>query len=1001
MAFEVGNHVRRRATGEVGVVLDLDGQQYCTVSLPSGVHIIPLEELELYAGDALSALLQRRIEESELFSLRLQAELLRHAYRFDPRSGLSNARIEPQLHQIYVAHRVANKLRPRMVLADEVGLGKTIEAGLIVKELLARKVIDRMLVVCPASIQLQWQQELKTKFNEEFRIFDGPAVRYLGRDGSNPWEKENRIICSLPLAARPKNAERIASATWDMVIFDEAHKVRRTWQGKSKYKTTQAYALADELKEGAFGVLLLTATPMQLHPFELYSLLELVEPGLFGSFAQYEQRRRELPRLNELMKLLQSWEKWLPEERSNMVRHYLPILNSVSDRASSLNALDDAKVRNDVATALIARHPLAECLVRNRKTEVGGFTTREAHRLNVTLSEEEQALYEDVTRYTRGGIRWAEETKNQMFGFLMVTYQKMFTSSSQALRTSLGRRVVKLKAEGQPSSQRTALSRPATEDLEDPMELSTVTGLVDDLVWQSPASEVTFLEQLIERLRRVRDSKADVFVNDVVAPVFAVQPNDKLLVFTQFTETQDYLARVLQHFGYSVSIFNGAMSIDEKEAAVLRFKKDTQILISTEAGGEGRNLQFCHQMVNYDLPWNPMRVEQRIGRLDRIGQSQAVVIYNLASLGTIEERVLEVLDTRIHLFEESVGSLDPILGEVEKQFESLVTGGGGADAAFTRWEEDLEHRVRDARERERTMQDFVLDHASFRRDEANLLLNRPPFANHLDLAGYIGRALTYYGGTLEPHAGGGIEIALSPRLSAQLNVRPVHRGVFDPDIARRDEELEFFAFGHPLVEKLVDLPQSDHPLTGCRVVDDVDEPVALEVYYEIRGEGVRTSSTIIRHRVDPTGKVSSVAMRSLAAAGEPHQLSEWPVWLGEAAEQSRRRAQAELQTERVAMKQADDTLREQDLERAHRVVEYRRVRLKTQMEQQASLIAAKEGSSSERERRILPALRGKLTKLRGDLERLEFEHQRDVLAITSRELGVALRVLAAGIVVRQ
>jgi superfamily II DNA or RNA helicase len=983
------------------VVTGLDGSAYCTVALPSGESLIPLDDVALSAGDALAALIDGTLAESGQFLLRLQSLLLLHAYQFDPRSGLSNARVEPQLHQIYIAHRVANKLRPRMILADEVGLGKTIEAGLIIKELIARRLLDRILIVCPASIQLQWQQELKRKFNEDFRLLDGQAVKYLGRNGTNPWAAEDRVICSLNFAARPTNAEHIKEAGWDMIVFDEAHKVRRTWQGPGKYKTTLAYDLAADLKDTAYGALLLTATPMQLHPFELYSLLELVEPGLYGSYSQYEERRRDLPQLNALMKLLQSWETLLPSEREEQLEQHRPLLVELGFFSATSDNLDNQAGREAVVDSLVQRHPMAECLVRNRKAEIGGFTKREAHRVEVRLTDREAELYADVTRYTRDGYRWAQENKNAMVGFLMVSYQKMFTSSSQALRRSLSRRVDKLRGEkGATGRVRGSEVARSSLDLEDPGEISELTALIEDSPWQSINTELAFLTDLIERLGDVRDSKADVLVNKIVDPLFHEQPTEKLLIFTQFIETQEYLSLLLRRFGYDVATFNGKMSLDEKEAAIYRFKQNVPILISTEAGGEGRNLQFCHRMVNYDLPWNPMRVEQRIGRLDRIGQTRPVVIYNLACIGTIEERVLEVLDTRIRLFEESVGSLDPILGEVEKQLENLLRG-DDANRAFDRWELDLEHRVLRARDSERTMQDFILDHASLRRDEANDLLHKLPFADHGDLARYVAQALEYHGGSMHPHVDGGIEIALSPRLATELGVQTsIQRGVFDPQDARSFEQLDFFAFGHPLIEKLIHLDAGAQPLAGAYRGDDLDVPVTLEVYYEIRGDGVRAYSTLVRHRVDERLTVGSEHLALMPKLGKAVHDVEVPSWLGAAAAASRREAHQELESARQRMQGADTSVRDQELARANRIADYRRDRLRAQLNQQQTLVHEKESSGSERDQRILPALRGKVEKLREALERVGFERDREVVAITERRLGISLRVLAAGIVVR-
>ena len=262
-------------------------------------------------------------------------------------------------------------------------------------------------------------------------------------------------------------------------------------------------------------------------------------------------------------------------------------------------------------------------------------------------------------------------------------------------------------------------------------------------------------------------------------------------------------------------MFNGRMSLDEKEESVRSFKAQDQILISTEAGGEGRNFQFCHLMVNYDLPWNPMRVEQRIGRLDRIGQKLPVRIYNLFCEDTVEERVLEVLERRIGLFQESVGSLDPILGEVERDIERLVLSDAAAfDAEFQHYEAALERRVREAREKERTLADFVLDRASLRHDLAIELLEQSPLARWSDLERFAARCLQYFGGTLKDHYEGGQVVSLSPRLMTRLQQRQsTIRGTFDPEVAREREEFPFFAFGHWLVDGLAGLPLTVDPVT--------------------------------------------------------------------------------------------------------------------------------------------------------------------------------------------
>ena len=253
------------------------------------------------------------------------------------------------------------------------------------------------------------------------------------------------------------------------------------------------------------------------------------------------------------------------------------------------------------------------------------------------------------------------------------------------------------------------------------------------------SAEIAELELLIDRLGDVEDSKAEQLLT-ALDELLTEHPDEKVVIFTQFKATQEYLRRQIER-DHRVACFNGSMSIDDKEAAIKLFRGAAQVFISTEAGGEGRNLQFAHIIVNYDLPWNPMKVEQRIGRLDRIGQRRPVFIYNLACAGTVEERVLDVLEHRIRLFTESVGSLDPILGEVEQDIERLVMlNAAKFDVAFSELEEDLEKKTREARENERVLADFVLDRASLRKDRANELLGHDAAGDAQGSRGFVSSA---------------------------------------------------------------------------------------------------------------------------------------------------------------------------------------------------------------------------------------------------------------------
>ena len=1001
---KTGDRVERLVSREVGVVVAERAGGLCEVVFPSGPALLHGDELRPLQADPDAQLADGQLGASLPYLLRLQALYLRHAYRFDPLSGLSNARIEPALHQIYIAHRVSGKLQPRMILADEVGLGKTIEAGLILKELRARAQIQRVLVVCPASLQLQWQQELRSKFNEHFEIIDGAAVKYLGQRGANPWSKRDNVICSLPFAAHPKRVEQIVDAEWDLVVFDEAHRVRRWMQSKTTTKTTQAYRLADELKELTNGLLLLTATPMQLHSFELYSLIELVEPGLFPNFDDYERRRRQLPRLNEAMKTLVSW-RALPAARREVASRELgATFRQLGLAEPAAGNLDDDEHQNAVIDALVEQHPLSEVMVRNRKAELGGFVRRDPHQVHVELTDEEAQLYDDVTDYIREGYNEAVATKNHAVGFLMVTYQKLMASSSHALRTSFQRRIAKLRQKQRVAQEkRVQLTESALDELRDGPELSAARDEVDGLVIDVAAIEfeIQRLEQLVARLGRVRDSKADMLVA-AADKIFEQNADEKMLVFTQFLETQEFIAAALRANGYSVSVFNGSMSLEDKEEAVRAFRDRGQVLIATESGGEGRNFQFCHILVNYDLPWNPMKVEQRIGRLDRIGQKRPILIYNLACAGTIEERVLHVLDQRIGLFEESVGSLDPILGEVETDIERLIMSqAGDFETEFKVFEQDLEAKVLKAREAERTLADFALDRASFRRDEANALLASKPMADHRDLERFVGDALVFYGGLLTDHDEGGSAISVSPHLGARLKTREsATRGVFNPAVAMELEDLPFLAFGHHLIDAIVDLPVTVEPVTtGARRDPTAPGGVSVEVMYEIQAEGAQPSGTLIRHLVGPDLTVRSEAMTTMPAGPADDVHAAVPDWVGPALAASRARFEEEYAAEWSHLQAEADGTRREQLARAHRIFEYRRLRLQLMIDEAQAWISEKEAHGTDRDRRILPARKGRLAKDRERLARLQADVDEQTRTIAAWVPGAKATVLAAGIVI--
>lgn len=1011
-----GARVRLLGSGEIGVVVRVLSVTMVEVAFTSGVKTVSVSDLEAMPGEPTDALLAGDTGSVERWGLRLQAIYLQHAYRYDELTGLSNARIEPQLHQVYVAHRVTSKLAPRMILADEVGLGKTIEAGLVLKELRARQLIGRVLVVCPASLQLQWQHELRSKFNEDFVIMDGAAAKHLGRGGANPFTKADNIICSLTFATMPKRAEQIVEAGldektgWHLAIFDEAHRVRRHHRRGSP-EPTRAYELADELKDLVYGLLLLTATPMQLAPYELWSHIELIEPGLYPDYNEYEYLRRSLPSLNAAMGALQGWGALSPVDRAAFLR---------SDAARTLSKLADVEIddlaeqldvepsREELMDQLVEEHPLSRVLVRNRKVNVGGFTRRKATRIPVEISTAERDLYDAVTDYLRYGYNLARQTRNNAIGFLMVGYHKMLASSPAAIVTSLRKRLTKLRRQRAAIDQLSSrsLSPSKIEELRDQPELSEVIEELEGISLEPEMLdwEIEKLAGLVEELEDADDAKAHSLITTVL-DILDKHPDEKILIFTQFLETQRYLRDLLEHFDVRVQVFNGTLTIDEKEEAVRRFRENDSVLVSTEAGGEGRNFQFAHILFNYDLPWNPMKVEQRIGRLDRIGQKRDVLIYNLYRSDTIEERVLDVLDYRIRLFEESVGTLDPILGEIESDLEGLVRAHlDDLDNAIEEWaEKDLAQRLLEARELEHTLGDFVMDRASLREERAKeLISDNGPMARAADLRSFVSSTVGHWGGTVIERDGGDVVVTIPPALGRKLKTRmDTHIGVFDPETALRLEDRDFFAFGHGLIDGLVDLPIVDGPVAACaQARPDVPEGLWVEIVYEIVTRGVRHSGRLLRHLVNESGDIRVENLTALPTIGLPAEGLDVPVWADAAIAASRHAAGQALEHERAAAKEKDEEARVERLARAERVFLHSRSQLKSRSDQLRRQIAELEAAGSDKQKKVIPALEGQINASERRLRTLEERYEDEVATLKNIVSDSTLQIVAASVVSR-
>ena len=725
--IEVGSRVvRANKPDNPGVITRaISGQQQPTwqVTFPSNTEMILESGLRpALIKDPLERLLDGHIGHPNNFNLKSVAADLWTQHLHNDLVSLAHARVDLKPYQVGVAHRVITEYPHRFLLCDEVGLGKTIEAGMIVKELRARQEVKRILILVPSGIQRQWQFELKTKFNETFAIYNRYTVAYLENQGiEHPWSHHDLIITSHTWASRDNIRRQIALMNWDMIIVDEAHHARRQRYGNT-IRLTKLYRLVESLIAGPEHirrpVLLLTATPMQLQHHELYSLIEMLNPTLFSSEDDFISHVRSRSGISKLAENLETNTSLSSNEINVFAQRVAQHLELPFDKAIEL-------VQNDkphVIDQLRAKHRLSEVLIRNRRNKVGDFQPRSVFRWPVTPTQLERNIHLELNNLIQEGFDFALNISNsnsrQALGFLLTTFKKLAASSSAALLKSLIKQRDKM---GLYNNDQTEFN---IEEAEEALEFdSNSAQVMAGLLHPYLNRKDTVINDLINRLSSIKlDSKAKVLTNQL-HKLFQDEWNTKVIIFTQFRETQEMLRKLLVNQKWGVHIFNGRLNPLQKDESVESFRVATgpQILISTEAGGEGRNFQFCNYIVNYDLPWNPMKVEQRIGRVDRIGQTRPVLVFNLFVEDTIEARVLDVLEHRIQLFTEAVGGLEPILGKIESNIRKSIRFAGEKRNKYLKTlAHQTEKRVQEVRQAEQQISDFILDNKSY---GTSILLN--------------------------------------------------------------------------------------------------------------------------------------------------------------------------------------------------------------------------------------------------------------------------------------
>ncbi|MFX1494187.1 MAG: DEAD/DEAH box helicase, partial [Promethearchaeota archaeon] len=661
------------------------------------------EIISLYESTVKSIISNKRFDDPQNFLIRYWANLFHSYYTSYQIKCITNSRLSLMPHQINVAHRLSEEYYPRVILADEVGLGKTIEAGIFIKEMMARNLAERILIIVPASLSSQWAFEMLNKFNIEFTIYDGKKIKELKRKGhfksfnilQNPFYYDNLIICSLQFARNPKYIEFLTQISWDIVIFDEAHHLRRYLLNVTtgNYRETLNYQLARNLRNSTESMLLLTATPLQLHSFELYSLIELIQREAFESFSNFEHFRKNMPFINLLVSNINQIDKLNNFEVKNTIK-LLKNLNYVDkkkDDKSILNLIKDESFKLNLLKRVEKDHTLWKFLIRNRKKNVFSddlLNKRIVKTIMVNPSKQELEIYNEIRLYLARIYNSLISKENIGLGFIITTLQKLITSSKYAFLKSLERRLEQIERDKRLSMNLEKFKEEDPEYFvieleEENIESDTIINFNKSNT--SKKQEISLdlinqeklLKEFYDKLKSLPyDSKSNKLI-ELITQIYNNNSNEKILIFTQFVDTLTHLKQLLEKQEQNIEIetFYGGMDKDEKDKAVERFRasKKFSIMISTEIGGEGRNFQFCRVLINYDLPWNPMKLEQRIGRLDRIGQeSKEIYIYNFFLEGTIETDIIFALNKRINLFEESIGILEPIIGKIEKDIKEII-----------------------------------------------------------------------------------------------------------------------------------------------------------------------------------------------------------------------------------------------------------------------------------------------------------------------------------------
>jgi superfamily II DNA or RNA helicase len=782
---------------------------------------------------------------------------------FNTGGQLSNSRTDLLPHQILLTRDVVNTRRRRFLIADEVGLGKTIETGMIVRELVARGAAQRILIIAPAGLTKNWQNELRDAFRLHFEILNIDFIDH----GVSSWEVKHRVIASIDGLKRPQRLERLLRAPkWDLVVIDEAHHLSRQRYG-NKIHTTQNYRLAEAIKNHTQDLLFLSATPHQGDSFQFWSLISLLDEHLFDSAEAVEQHRELLGRV-----MFRRTKREVTDSRGQPI-----------------------------------------------------FMRRQVHSQVFDQAARERLFYDRLTDYLREGYNAAgvgqdrTTTRQRAIGFVMATFQKLMSSSPRAITQALRKRLIVLltshvlnlelqwKKSHSPQladkiltlqnevKQLAAEYLRVRSDLGNGIDPETFVNqirqgitrcMTEETSWaldgeEDPEEEMFAASNIPDEAEKVRQlidlvpkgvDRKFMTLSRAVDELRRQNPGERFVIFTQYLETLAFLRDELgKIYGPEKIAFIRGGPLDAKIAAVEEFWKEdgAKFLLCTSAGGEGINLQIGRIILNYDLPWNPMAVEQRIGRLHRYGQHETVQVYNLVARDTVEERIYTLLEVKLEQIAKAIGKVDPATGKPLEDFRSQVLGLLGSspnyqalymkalvDKDYERTEREIEEALQTAKEAAEALSALTQDLGTFNLQDYLRIEGRVGLT---DLRKFTEKAILRLGGSVLPH-GESLRIEVPDQLQAIRGVAPSYEAAtFDRQVAMRKRQTELMGIGHPLIDALISFlqsPQVSGEVTSWKADGGASAKLVVRAQISIEGEARQAHNEVKIIQIDANSGIT-------------------------------------------------------------------------------------------------------------------------------------------------